>query len=144
MENVIVKVLDYTTDPGPRYKRQDKEGVSTSGEEFYTSILNKTFADCYRDSKELVLYLDEVSGYPSSFLDEAIGELVYDFSEKIVSKLLKYETVMFKRRVKQVLEETMPQWEERRIKGDVVIHSPNLHATLIRINLSGCEETYSI
>lgn len=144
MEEFIINVFDYTEDPGPRYKRQDKDGETNSGEEYYTCILNREFANCYNEGKKLVLYLDGVSGYPSSFLDEAIGELVYDFSKEVVEQYLSFKTIMFKRRVRQVIEETYPQWEERRRRGDSVVHSPELHATLTRLSLTGILETYTI
>lgn len=144
MEKIILKVKDYTEDPGPRYKRQDKQGEKTSGEEYYVTILNKAFADCIRENKILELYLDEVSGYPSSFLDEAIGELVYDFTKKEVEKRLVFCTIMYNKRVQQVLNETYPQWDERRKKMDIVIHSQNISATLFRLNESNQIETYAI
>lgn len=74
MEQIRIKVLDFTENPGPRYIRQDKVGESNSGEAFYLHILNEAFAQAYNEKKLLVLELDGVSGYPSSFLDEAIGE----------------------------------------------------------------------
>lgn len=126
MEQMIIKVLDFTEDPGPRYIRQDKEGAMTSGEAFYLEVLNSAFMTCYRDGIKLVLSLDGVSGYPSSFLDEAIGELVYDFSQEVVSNILQFDTRFFKRRVAQVVEETYKQWNQRRKDRDVVVHSPNL------------------
>lgn len=126
MEQVIIRVLDFTEDPGPRYIRQDKEGAMTSGEAFYLEVLNKVFTTCYKEGKHLVLSLDGVSGYPSSFLDEAIGELVYDFTQEVVSERLHFETRFFKRRVSQVVEETYAQWNQRRKDKDVVVHSPNL------------------
>ena len=144
MEEIIINVFEYTKDPGPRYKRQDKDGETNSGEEFYTSVLNKAFFDCYTHGKKLVIYLDEVSGYPSSFLDEAVGELGFDFSEKIVSKFLDFRTIMFKRRVKQIKDETYPQWEARRKNKEKVVHSPELHATLTRLSSTGETETYEI
>mgnify|MGYP003290986359 CR=1 FL=1 len=122
--------MDFTEDPGPRYIRQDKEGGMTSGEAFYLYRLNQTFAQCFNEKKQLVLELDGVSGYPSSFLDEAIGELVYDFTLANVSTMLEFETIMYKKRVAQVKEETLPQWELRRKKSDTVVHSPNLNVTI--------------
>ena len=113
-EIIYLSVKDYTEDPGPRYKRQDLHGENTSGEMFYVQKLNAAFVDCFTNGKKLVLLLDGVSGYPSSFLDEAIGELVYDFTLDNVKAILSFETVMFKRRAKQVLDETYPQWEEKR------------------------------
>ena len=88
----------------------------------------------YENGKELVILLDGVSGYPSSFLDEAIGELVYDFSLEIVKSILSFETVMFRRRAKQVLEETYPQWEEKRVRNLKVVHSANISQTLKKLD----------
>lgn len=143
-EKVYLSVKDYTEDPGPRYKRQDLEGTDTSGEMFYIQKLNAVFKQCIDDGKELVILLDGVSGYPSSFLDEAIGELVYDFTLDKVQDILSFETVMFKRRAKQVLEETYPQWEKRRKVHDIVVHSPNLACTLYKLNDAGEIVEYSL
>lgn len=141
MEKVVIKVLDFTEDPGPRYIRQDNPGTMTSGEAYYLNVLNKEFSKCYLENKQLIIALDGVSGYPSSFLDEAIGELVYDFSEEVVSRLLDFETVMYKKRVTQVKEETYKQWEQRRIKKDKVIHSPDIHYTIqVPVSATALEE----
>lgn len=130
MEKNILKIIEFTEYPGPRYIRQDKPGHHTSGEAFYLYKLNAAFTQAYKDNKLLVLELDGVAGYPSSFLDEAIGELIYDFTRDIVSKHLAFETIMYKRRVNQVLQETYPQWEQRRILDEKVTHSPNLNVDI--------------
>ncbi len=137
MEQIRIKVLDFTENPGPRYIRQDKIGDSTSGEAFYLQRLNTAFALAYRDNKQLILELDGVSGYPSSFLDEAIGELVYDFTLDIVSRFLEFETLIYKRRVNQVKDETYSQWEERRKRRDTVVHSPGVDNEIYYINENG-------
>ena len=137
MEQIKIKVLDFTENPGPRYIRQDKVGESTSGEAFYLQILNETFAQAYKDNKQLVIELDGVSGYPSSFLDEAIGELVFDFTLEIVEKYLDFDTHMYKRRVAQVKEETYPQWEERRKNKEHVTHSSGINNEIYYINENG-------
>lgn len=145
MEKVTLRVADYTMDPGPRYKRQDTQGEMTSGEEYYVKVLNKVFTECYQENKQLELYLDEVSGYPSSFLDEAIGELVFDFGKQEVERRLIFTTAMFKRRVQQVREETYVQWEKRREKKDIVQHSEGLRvAQLYKLNAAGQLEEYSL
>lgn len=143
-EKVYLSVKDYTEDPGPRYKRQDLEGTDTSGEMFYIQKLNAAFLECIKGDKELVLLLDGVSGYPSSFLDEAIGELVYDFTLEKVRTILTFETVMFKRRAKQVVEETYPQWEEKRVNKAPVVHSPDIIAKLYRLNSNGQVVEYTL
>lgn len=137
MEQIRIKVLDFTENPGPRYIRQDKIGESNSGEAFYLQILNEAFSQAYKENKQLVLELDGVSGYPSSFLDEAIGELVFDFTLEIVEKYLDFDTHMYKRRVAQVKEETYPQWEERRKKNDTVVHSSGISGNIYHINSDG-------
>ena len=143
-EKVFLSVKDYTEDPGPRYKRQDLEGTNTSGEMFYIQKLNAAFVECWLQNKDLVLLLDGVSGYPSSFLDEAIGELVYDFTLKNVESILSFTTTMFKRRAKQVCDETYPQWEKKRKDKSPVVHSPGINVTLKRLNYFGQLEDYII
>lgn len=112
-------VMDYTEDPGPRYIKQGE----SSGEDFYLSTLNRKFAECIRDNSILEIELDGTSGYPSSFLDEAFGELVYDFSLEEVRKRVRINTMMFRKRKQQIEEETYPQWEKRRISSDKVVHT---------------------
>lgn len=129
-------VSDFTQDPGPRYIRQDIEGAMTSGEAFYINVLNKEFKECYEEKKKLIICLDGVSGYPSSFLDEAIGELVYDFRLDNIKQLLDFETRMHKKRVNQVKEETYIQWEKRRTQNDKVTHSPNINKQIFYLSLS--------
>lgn len=143
-EKVYLRVVDYSEDPGPRYKRQDKEGTNTSGEMFYVLHLNAKFSECLQGDKELVLMLDDVSGYPSSFLDEAIGELVYDFTLDKVKTILSFETIMFKRRAKQVVDETYPQWEEKRKLNTGVVHSEGINATLKKLDEHGNIVEYTI
>lgn len=137
MKEKRIKISDFTLDPGPRYIRQDKIGEITSGEAFYINNLNKEFKKCFEDNCLLILDLDGVSGYPSSFLDEAIGELVYDFSLQEVRRLLKFETIMFKKRVGQVINETYEQWEKRRKEGKGIDHSPNIDKEIFFLNDAG-------
>ena len=133
-------VSNFTQDPGPRYIRQDTKDAMTSGEAFYINILNKEFKECFEENNKLILCLDGVSGYPSSFLDEAIGELVYDFRLENVKRLLDFETRMHKKRVNQVKEETYIQWEKRRNQNDPITHSPNINKEIYYLSLSGCIE----
>ena len=107
---IVLSVVDYTENPGPRYIRQGK----CSGEGFYVSVLNKAFAECIKENQKLVINLDGASGYPSSFLDEAFGELVYDFSLSEVKKRVCFVTTMFRKRKEQVEKETYEQWEKKR------------------------------
>lgn len=139
-----IYISEFTQDPGPRYIRQDREGERTSGEAFYIDVLNKEFKECFEENKILVLCLDGVSGYPSSFLDEAIGELVYDFKLQNVERLLDFETKIYKKRVSQVKEETYHQWEKRRTQNDEVSHSPNINKDVYYLSSSDSIETRNL
>lgn len=125
-------ITDFTEYPGPRYKDQGE----FSGEEFYVEILNEKFYTCYKEDCLLVIYLDGTAGYPSSFLDEAFGELVYDFSESIVRKHLRFNTVFNKKRVEKLKAETYPQWESRRNENENIKNT--IHDKILRhIDLDG-------
>lgn len=114
-----LSVLEYAEYPGPRYMSQGSE----SGEDFYLSLLNKKFTDCYKNNDVLILELDGTAGYPSSFLDEAVGELVYDFTLDIVREKLEISTVRFLNRKEKLLTETYPLWEKKRKNREKVTHS---------------------
>ena len=121
MENIKLRVIDFTEYPGPRYQRQG----DFSGEEFYVKKLNSAFTQAYREEKKLEVYLDGTAGYPSSFLDESFGELVYDFTLEIVKKRLLIITELNKKRKEKLENETFIQWEERRKKGDCCTYNDN-------------------
>ena len=132
MEKRKLCITDFTEYPGPRYKEQGE----SSGEEFYVKVLNEKFYTCYKEDCLLVIYLDGTAGYPSSFLDEAFGELIYDFSEKIVQKHLYFETIFNKKREEKLKSETYPQWEARRNKEDSVKNTMH-DIRLYHIDLNG-------
>ena len=110
MEKIVIRVLDFTEAPGPRFISQGEH----SGEQFYVDVLNKAMARCIKDNKELDVLLDGTAGYPSSFLDQAFGELIYDFTRAIVEKRVHIVTVINRRRKLKLESETYPQWEEKR------------------------------
>lgn len=125
-------IKDFSEYPGPRYEDQG----DSSGEEFYVKMLNEKFYTCYKEDCILVIYLDGTAGYPSSFLDEAFGELIYDFSESIVRKHLRFDTVFNKKRVEKLEAETYPQWESRRNKNGNIKNT--IHDKILRhIDLDG-------
>lgn len=105
-----IKILEFTEYPGPRYKNQG----DFSGEEYYITRLNALFCECYSKKEKLVILLDGTAGFPSSFLDEAFGELVYDFSLDIVKEWLVIETQRYSRHKQMIENETYNQWEEKR------------------------------
>lgn len=132
MEKIIVRVLDYTENPGPRFIHQG----DFSGEDFYKKVLNKKMAECINQKATMEVWLDGTSGYPSSFLDQAFGELVYDFTENEVRKIVHFVTKMYMRRVAKLYEETYPQWEKRRLT-ECEIHDGQDYANSYYLNSEG-------
>lgn len=115
MEKRILNIAkDFSEYPGPRYIQQGE----SSGEEFYANLLNPAFADCLNSSKQLVLNLDSSAGYATSFLDEALGELVFDFTEKVVRENLIIKSEEEPEWISFMEAETYPQWEKRRLSGN--------------------------
>ena len=122
---LIYRVLDYTEYPGPRYKSQ---GVN-SGEDFYHSVLKGLFEQVVEknDTGEntlLVIDLDSTAGYASSFLDEAFGNLSYDFGKEKVSKYLRFKSKEEPDWITIIMNETVPEWDSKRQKN--IPRKPNL------------------
>lgn len=79
MSNNILKLSEFTNTPGSRFKRDHSE-PGHSGEEFRDLKLIPALKDAIK--KDIVLYvnLDDVAGYPASFIDEAFGKLANFFT----------------------------------------------------------------
>lgn len=112
MEKQTIKlmVMEYSSSPGPRYSNQGDD----SGEDFYHTRLNAAFQLAVSTGKQLEVNLDGPDGYASSFLDEAFGNLVYDFGLDMVKShlsILSDEEPEWKTMLK---EETFSEWEKRR------------------------------
>ncbi len=89
MVNISV-LKDFSRTPGPRYK---EEG-SFSGEEFRNNILLPKLKEAIIQKKTLLVDLDGVSGYGTSFLEEAFGGLirVNDIDYKTLKNTLKLKS----------------------------------------------------
>lgn len=132
MDKITIRVLDFTEAPGPRFMNQGAH----SGEEFYVTVLNEAMSQCIKDNKILEVELDGTAGYPSSFLDQAFGELVYDFTKGLVEKVVFISTVVNRRRKTKILSETYPQWEQKRKTQPNLKHSKG-EFELFYVNESG-------
>jgi hypothetical protein len=117
----ILAINAFTEYPGPRYSNQG----DNSGEDFYFKILNPAFSEALESGKNLIIVLDGTAGYASSFLDEAFGNLVYDFSLNAVKSNIEIISQEEPDWREMIFNETLPEWEERRTKGD----SPKLTCT---------------
>jgi len=106
-------VANYSEYPGPRYCSQG----DSSGEEFYHSILNSAFAEVIAAKKKLEIILDGTAGYASSFLDEAFGNLIFDFSIDVVRQNIIIVSKQEPDWVKMIYDEVFADWENRRIEN---------------------------
>ena len=110
MKTYIVS-RDYSSFTGLRYcKRSDH-----SGEDFYHTKLNDWFAAAFENKEEITVVLDGgEDGYGPSFLDEAFGNLVYDFSLEVVNRWLHIDSEGDPEWGESIEDETYTIWEENR------------------------------
>lgn len=85
-----------------------------SGEHFYHTVLNTEFKEAFEAKEKLVIVLDKVDGYASSFLDEAIGNLVYDFTLENVKKYIEIISIQEPHWKVMIETKTFNEWETRR------------------------------
>lgn len=106
---------DFSEDTGIRHSKYSE----TSGEDFYHERLNGIFYECFVKNEELRLVLDGGDdGYTPSFLDESIGNLVYDFTLEVVKRLLVVVSTWEPYWIALIEKKTYLKWEERRINGE--------------------------
>lgn len=86
-----------------------------SGEDFYHKQLNRLFKEAYDKKEVLTIDLDgSVGGYAPSFLDEAFGNLVYDFGFDLVKTWLEIKSEQGGQWLEMIQNGTFPDWEKRR------------------------------
>ena len=108
-------VKDFSEYPGLRHCSISDD----SGEEFYHEILNYKFKECFERDETLIVNIDYTAGYAPSFLDEAFGNLVFDFSLLNIKKHLSIIS-NDEPDLKELIEkETFIQWEERRKENEL-------------------------
>lgn len=118
MNNTISILNDFSEYPGLRHCNISDD----SGEEFYHTILNKKFKEVYERNEILTIILDGTGGYASSFLDEAFGNLVYDFTLNVVKNHIEIISEEEPHWKVMIEAETYTQWEDRRKNKN----SPNI------------------
>lgn len=115
---------DFSEFPGLRHCAISEN----SGEEFYHNILNKGFKDAFESKTKLIVNLDDTAGYASSFLDEAFGNLVFDFTLNQVKNIVQIISEQEPYWKEMIETKTYPEWESRRKKGErpkiTIEHSP--------------------
>lgn len=110
MINISVKD-NFSEYPGLRHCSTSEK----SGEDFYHTVLNKVFSEAFLKKEKLSVNIDGTDGYASSFLDEAFGNLVFDFTLDIVKQsliIISNEEPHWKNMLET---KTFNEWEHRRI-----------------------------
>lgn len=115
MEKIFFSVArDYTEYPALRHSTLSEY----SGEDFYHSKLNHLFYEALKSEKILVIDLDNTAGYATSFLDEAFGNLVFDFTVEKVRKHLLIISNQEPHWKEMIEKQTFNEWEKRRMQGN--------------------------
>lgn len=110
MQEILIKVTDFTEYPDVRYIEQDLH----SGEQFYYDIIKPNFKNALDENKVLVVDLDNTAGYASSFLDEAFGNLVYDFDFEKIKPHLKIISTQEPDWVDIILNDMLNLWKKKK------------------------------
>jgi hypothetical protein len=111
-----LRVRDYAAAPGGRYR---KDGPY-SGEEYRDDVLVPVLLAAVGRNEQVVVELDGVSGYGSSFLEEVFGGLVRRgvVAQKDIGRVLrvlakehlfKPQQMLVERYMQKAQAETMPQ-----------------------------------
>jgi len=86
--STIVIAKDFNEDPGAR---EEKDGMN-SGQKFYQDLLLPKFEFVKENNGELLIDLDGVFGYPSSFVSGSFGALSIKYGSELVLNHLKFKS----------------------------------------------------
>lgn len=75
---------DFSVTPGPRLRSEGEY----SGQAFLEDLLRPKFVSASESGTKLLVDLDGVAGYPSSFLEQAFGGLAREFGTERVLRHL--------------------------------------------------------
>lgn len=105
----IVIAEDFATTPGARYRRDGK----FSGEEFLETLLQPKFERAVEAGHILLIDLDGVLGYPSSFVSGSFGKLSVEKTSDLVLKHLQFKSDESPIRLENIVREiTNPRKHE--------------------------------
>lgn len=88
IKDTISIAKDFHKNPGARYKYEGKN----SGEEFLEQLLLPKFEKAVSDNYILLIDLNDVLGYPSSFVSGSFGKLSLDKGADLVLKHLNFKS----------------------------------------------------
>jgi hypothetical protein len=84
----IVIAKDFSDSPGARYV----EDGEYSGEEFLNKILEPAFKEAISGDYKILIDLDGVWGYPSSFISGSFGKLSLENGSDVVLRHIEFKS----------------------------------------------------
>jgi hypothetical protein len=88
MKDIVLDIAtEFTDEPGSRYIQLGPN----SGEKFYDSLLLPKFKDAKKNNVKLIIKLDDVWGYPSSFISGSFGKLSKEYGAEEVLKIIRLD-----------------------------------------------------
>ena len=78
---------DFSRTPGARFF----EDGPYPAEDFYDRIVKPTFQKALESGRDLIIDLDGVSAYATSFLQGTFGTLAHDFTTEVVNERMQYK-----------------------------------------------------
>jgi hypothetical protein len=79
---------EFTTTPGFRFRHDGP----FSGEQFLEELLLPRFVEARKNNVDLVVDLDDVEGYATSFLEASFGELARRYSPREVLETIRFKS----------------------------------------------------
>ncbi|MEZ4910279.1 MAG: hypothetical protein R2774_05405 [Saprospiraceae bacterium] len=102
MSDYIINISeDFSRNPGARYISDGKY----SGEAFLNDILEPTFLKAKSENVKLRILLDNVIGYPASFVSGSFGVLSLKYGSEIVLNHIVLESELNPARVEKIIYE---------------------------------------
>lgn len=90
MDNITIKVSNFSKTPGSRYRDEGKK--AHSGEEFREDILEPAFKQALEKNEKILVDLDGTIGYGTSWLEEVFGGLARLHGHEKVLKILNFKS----------------------------------------------------
>lgn len=88
IKDTIIIARDFHEDPGAR---EEKDGLN-SGELFYDALLHPKYLKAVEGEYKILIDLDGVFGYPSSFVSGSFGKLSIKYGAEQVLKHLSFKS----------------------------------------------------
>ncbi len=101
MKKITINIAkDYTKTPGPRFISDGP----FSGQDFREKFLEKYFVLDHLLNINLEIILDGVTGYPTSFLEEAFGGLARKYGIETCLSRINFISVENQRRIDEIFK----------------------------------------